>query len=196
MSDNSAKIAERLTTLRHKRGLTLAELSGQLGISKARLQEMESGTSAPSLGTLVRLAQFYEVALGEIFGDSADSPFCLVRKDAREAVSRFGSIEGRSHGYSYKGLGQQKENRQMEPFLVTLAPEQEHRVELNEHVGEEFIFVLDGEVEVTLLGNTDILYPGDSIYYDSTLAHRVACAGDEPATILAVIYAKQEMIIL
>jgi quercetin dioxygenase-like cupin family protein len=56
--------------------------------------------------------------------------------------------------------------------------------------------VLEGRVEVTLLDHRDILNPGDSIYYDSMLPHIVACHGDKPAKILAVIYAKREMIIL
>ena len=62
--------------------------------------------------------------------------------------------------------------------------------------GEEIVFVLEGQVEVRLSDHADILNQGDSIYYDSTLPHVVSCYGDGPATILAVIYAKKEMIIM
>jgi quercetin dioxygenase-like cupin family protein len=55
---------------------------------------------------------------------------------------------------------------------------------------------LEGQVEVRLADHTDILNPGDSIYYDSTLPHIVSCHGNDPATIFAVIYAKKEMLIL
>ncbi len=84
----------------------------------------------------------------------------------------------------------------MEPFLVTLTPSVSPQIEPNQHIGEEIIFVLEGEVEVSLLDKTEILNPGDSIYYDSTMPHVISCHGKEPATILAVIYAKDEMIIL
>ena len=84
----------------------------------------------------------------------------------------------------------------MEPFLVTLTPAESPQVEPNQHIGEEIIFVLEGKVEVSLLDKTEILNPGDSIYYDSTMPHIVSCHGKEPATILAVIYAKEEIIIL
>jgi quercetin dioxygenase-like cupin family protein len=84
----------------------------------------------------------------------------------------------------------------MEPFLVTLTPTDSTQVEPNQHIGEEILFVLEGEVEVRLLDKTEILNPGDSIYYDSTMPHVVSCHGKEPATMLAVIYAKDEMIIL
>jgi quercetin dioxygenase-like cupin family protein len=84
----------------------------------------------------------------------------------------------------------------MEPFLVTLSPVQSSQIEPNQHIGEEILFVLEGKVRVRLIEHEEILNPGDSIYYDSTMPHVVSCYGQEPATILAVIYAKEEMIIL
>ncbi len=84
----------------------------------------------------------------------------------------------------------------MEPFLVTLTPTESSQAEPNQHIGEEILFVLEGKVDVRLLDHTETLNPGDSIYYDSTMPHVVSCHGKEPATILAVIYAKDEMIIL
>lgn len=196
MPENSNKLGERIKTVRIEKGMALEEVSEKLGISPKRLEKMENEEEYPPLGFIVRLAEIFEISVGEIFGDSADSPFCIVRRDAGKAVSRFAAANGKSPGYSYEGLGQQKENRQMEPFLVTLAPDEIHSGEPNEHIGEEFIFVLTGKVQVSLLDHTDVLSPGDSIYFDSTLAHVVSCAGDTPATILAVIYAKDEMIIL
>ncbi len=83
----------------------------------------------------------------------------------------------------------------MEPFLVTLVPNQQRQVAANIHDGEEILFILEGEVEISLGDYTDILKPGDSIYYDSTLPHVVSCHGDVPAKMFAVIYAKKEMII-
>jgi quercetin dioxygenase-like cupin family protein len=84
----------------------------------------------------------------------------------------------------------------MEPFLVTITPADAKQTEPNQHIGEEILFVLEGKVEIRLLDQVEILNPGDSIYYDSTMPHVVSCHGPEPATMLAVIYAKEEMIIL
>ena len=77
---------------------------------------------SPPLGNLVSLARVFEIPMGDFFGESGDSPYCLVRSDARKTVSRFNSADGTSGGYSYESLGQQKKNRHMEPFLVTLTP--------------------------------------------------------------------------
>jgi mannose-6-phosphate isomerase-like protein (cupin superfamily) len=134
--------------------------------------------------------------VGEVFGDSADAPFCIVRSNDRKTVSRFSPAGGKSGGYGYESLGHQKQNRQMEPFLVTLTPVEDPKlVEPNQHVGEEFLFVLEGQVDIKLSGHTEILNPGDSVYYDSNLPHVVSCHGNDPATILAVIYAKKELMI-
>ena len=196
MPEKTIKIGERIRGLRIARGLSIADVSKQSGIVESTIYSIESHMISPPLGNLVSLAKVFDVSVGDFFGDSGDSPFCIVRSDNRKTVSRFNSTDGTSGGYSYEALGQQKKNRHMEPFLVTLTPTESSQVEPNQHIGEEFIFVLEGKVEVRLLEHTDVLNTGDSIYYDSTMPHVVSCHGKEPATILAVIYAKDEMIIL
>lgn len=194
MPDKKSKIGERIKGLRIAKGLSIEDVSKKSGISESTISSIEGHMISPPLGNIISLAKVFEVSVGDFFGDSGDSPFCIVRSDNRKTVSRFNSTDG-NYGYSYESLGQQKKNRQMEPFLVTLSPAGASPVEPNQHIGEEFIFVLEGKVEVRILEHTDVLNPGDSIYYDSTVPHVVSCHGNEPATILAVIYAKEEMII-
>lgn len=196
MSETRHSIGAKIKELRLQGDHQLESVAQLLNMSETNLADIEAGKVSPPLGSIVKLANIFNVTVGEIFGDNADSPFCIVRKEARTAVSRFESGETKTYGYSYEGLGQQKKDRKMEPFLVTLIPEEVHKIEQSEHIGEEFLFVLEGRVRVTLSDHTDVLGPGDSIYYDSTLPHIVACDGENPATILAVIYARDEMIIL
>lgn len=196
MPDQNIKIGERLKSLRLDKKLSIEDVAQKSGISASTIASIEGKTVSPPLGQIISLANALQVTLGELFEDSADSPFCIVRGDSRKTVSRFSSADGKSGGYSYESLGHQKQNRHMEPFLVTLTPGEASQVEPNQHVGEEIIFVLEGQVEVKLSGHTDVLNPGDSIYYDSNLPHIVSCHGKEPATILAVIYAEKEMMIL
>ncbi|NIR15726.1 MAG: cupin domain-containing protein [Desulfobacterales bacterium] len=78
----------------------------------------------------------------------------------------------------------------MEPFLVTLeAAETEE--ERSTHDGQEFIFVLQGQMEVRLGEELHILDPGDAIYYDSTVPHLVKTHGKKPTKILAVLYTEK-----
>ncbi|MDH3870186.1 MAG: cupin domain-containing protein [Desulfuromonadales bacterium] len=196
MSKQNITIGKKIKALRIKKEMSIEDVSKKTGISADVILEIEENKVSPPLGNIVSLADVLRVTVGELFGDSADSPFCIVRSDNRKAVSRFSSVVGKSSGYSYESLGHRKQNRQMEPFLVTLTPAENFKLEPNQHVGEEIIFVLEGQVEVRLADHTDILNPGDSIYYDSTLPHIVSCHGNDPATIFAVIYAKKEMLIL
>jgi quercetin dioxygenase-like cupin family protein len=76
----------------------------------------------------------------------------------------------------------------MEPFLVTLEPS--NIEERSTHDGQEFIFVLEGTMEVRLGEKTHLLEPGDAIYYDSTVSHLVKCHGRDKVKILAVLYAE------
>ena len=194
MPDQDIKIGEKVSSLRTKQGMSIEDVAKLSGISASVISGIEDQSISPPLGNIVSLAKVFRVAVGDILGDSADSSFCIVRSDDRESVSRFSSA-GKAGGYSYESLGHQKQNRQMEPFHVTLTPTDASRAVPNQHAGEEIIFVLTGQVEVTLSEHTDILNPGDSIYYDSNLPHIVACHGEEPATIFAVIYAEKEMMI-
>ena len=195
MLEQNLKIGEKVRSLRIEKEMSLEDVSQKTGLSVSTISGIEDHTISPPLGNIVTLAKVFNVTVGEFFGDSADSPFCIVRSDNRKTVSRFSSIDGKSAGYTYESLGHQKQNRQMEPFFVTLTPAEVFQVEPNQHDGEEIIFVLEGQVEVRLADHKDILNPGDSIYYDSNLPHVVSCYGDDQATILAVIYAKKEMLI-
>ncbi len=196
MPSKDMKIGERIRSLRKAKGLSLAELSEQSGITEETLYGIESNLISPPLGNIVSLAKLFEISVGEFFGEGGDASYCIVRSDDRKTISRFNSTDGKSAGYSYASLGHKKKNRQMEPFLVTLTPTEVVDVEPNQHIGEEILFVLEGKVEIRLLDQTEILSVGDSIYYDSTMPHVLLCHGQEPATMLAVIYAKEEMIIL
>jgi quercetin dioxygenase-like cupin family protein len=82
-------------------------------------------------------------------------------------------------------LAPEVQGRHMEALMVTLAenPEKEASV----HEGEEFIYVIEGEVLVTIDNETFTLEPGDTVYYLSTTPHLVA-AKSGSATILAVLY--------
>jgi len=182
------RVGEKIKQLREKKGLSLKEVADATGFSTALLSQMESHLVSPSLGSIIKLAKALEVRVGDFFGETEGEPFAIVRKDERKTVSRFASKEGVSYGYSYESLGFEKKDRRMEPFIVTLEPATLKTSKTSAHEGEEFIFVLEGEMQVILGNHTDILYPGDSIYYDSNIPHRVQCHQDKVARILAVLY--------
>lgn len=77
----------------------------------------------------------------------------------------------------------------MEPFFIEITPKVEgENFEVSSHEGEEFIYVLKGTVEIIYGKNSYILEEGDSIYYDSIVAHHVHAADENSAQILGVVY--------
>ena len=74
--------------------------------------------------------------------------------------------------------------------MVTLEPAVTEE-ERSTHDGQEFIYVLEGTMEVRLEKEIHILEPGDAIYYDSTVPHLVKCHGEKNTKILAVLYSER-----
>ena len=181
-------VGEKIKTLREQKGLLLKDVADRTGFSAALISQMENHLVSPSLGTLIKLAKALEVRVGDFFGESHEDPYTIVRKDEQKTVSRFASKEGVKYGYSYGSLGFDLKNRHMEPFIITLEPATIKTSKTSTHDGEEFIYVLEGEMEVILGNHRDVLYPGDSIYYDSTIPHRVQCHQEKSTKILAVLY--------
>ncbi len=187
-NEKEIRVGERIKTLREQKNLSLKELADLTGFSTALLSQMENHLVSPSLGTMIKIAKALGIKVGDLLGETEGEPFSIVRKDERKPVSRFASKEGVKYGYFYESLGFEKRNRHMEPFIVTLEPATIKTSKTSVHDGEEFIFVLEGEMEVILRNHTDVLYPGDSIYYDSNIPHRVQCHKDRVTKILAVLY--------
>jgi transcriptional regulator with XRE-family HTH domain len=188
MNCDDIKVGEKIKVLRESKGLSLKEVADLSGFSTALLSQVENHLISPSLGTLIKLAKAFGIKVGDFWAETQGEPFTIVRKDERKTVSRFASTDGVQYGYSYESLGFEKKDRCMEPFIVTLEPATIQTSTTSAHEGEEFIFVLEGEMEVTLGNHTDVLGPGDSIYYNSDIPHRVQCHQGIITRILAVLY--------
>ncbi|UCD22775.1 MAG: cupin domain-containing protein, partial [Chloroflexota bacterium] len=83
-------------------------------------------------------------------------------------------------------LAPEKADRLMEPFIVTLVPTDKE--EFSTHAGQEFLYVLAGEMKVQVGDRVEFLKPGDAAYYDSNQPHLVRCAGATVTKVLAVLY--------
>lgn len=175
---------DMLRAIREKRGFTLEELGERTGIGKEVLAQIEAGMFVPPLGQLIKLSKALSLRMSDFISPGEES-FTIVKSDQRQSFSRFGKVRETSYGYEYESLAVRKKNREMEPFIVTLHPSEAE--EPSTHDGQEFIFVLEGEIEVTIKGFRDILKTGDAVYYDSTDPHLLKAHGGKSAKILAVL---------
>ena len=188
--DIQVEIGVRVKNAREKRGLSIKDISQRTGIEVDILEQIESGSFAPPLGTVIKLAKSLEMKIGYFISGEEDKAYTIVRRHDRKVISRYDSKKGRQYGYEYFSLAPHKKDRHMEPFMVTLVPTGTDE-ERSAHDGQEFIYVLEGTMEVRLENEVHVIEAGDAIYYDSTVPHLVKCRGDKPARILAVLYAEK-----
>lgn len=183
----SAKIGMRIKKARENHCLSLFDIYLRTDIGVELLSQIEAGKIIPSIGAVIKLAKALDLKMGYLISGEEKKAYTIVRQDDREVTSRYDSKREKQYGYKYESLAPHKTNRFMEPFLVTLEPSETDE-ERSTHDGQEFIFVLQGEMEVRIEDEIHILKPGDSIYYDSTVPHLVKCHGKEATQILAVLY--------
>lgn len=185
-------IGAKIKSIRESKQLTLAEVAERSGLGTEQIERIEGNIDFPSLAPLIKIARVLGVRLGTFLDDQSElGPVICRKKDSNETNSigftNNASLE-RKH-MEYHSLSQDKSGRHMEPFLIDIAPSEEGvDFVLSTHEGEEFIYVLAGIVEINYGKNTYILEEGDSIYYDSIVAHHVHAAADSKARILGVVY--------
>jgi transcriptional regulator with XRE-family HTH domain len=183
--DGVEMIGQRLKTIREEKGLSLDDLSNMTGFDVDVLAGIENKDVQPQLGTIIKLSTALDSAFSRVMSGVGSKLYSVTRRNERTAVSRSTSKKGKNKLYSYNSLAPEVKGRHMEALMVTLEVNPEE--ELSVHDGEEFIYVVDGEVAVKIGDDRFELTKGDSVYYLSTTPHMVA-AKTGTAEILAVIY--------
>jgi quercetin dioxygenase-like cupin family protein len=179
-------LGDRIKQAREIHSLTIQELSDRTGINADVLKRVEGNKMIPPLGDLVKLGKALETGMSYLISPGTDKPMTVLRTDQRKEASRHLGKRAERYGYFYESLAPEKANRSMEPFMVTLTPSEE--VQPSTHDGQEFLFVLQGQMMVQVGGQKEHLGTGDAIYYDSTKPHFVKCVGGRETKILAVLY--------
>ena len=183
-------IGGKLTAVRGTRNLSPEQLADRAGLKAETVTAIESGALIPSLGPLIRIARALGVRLGTFLDDQENVGPVVVRAGEKRKVMHVSDKNHPGHSdLDFFSLAANKTGRHMEPFLIDIHPSSAREVKPSTHEGEEFIYVLVGEVEISYGTEVYRVSAGDSIYYDSIVAHNVHCRGDRPAQILAVVYA-------
>jgi transcriptional regulator with XRE-family HTH domain len=184
------KLGMKIVQLRESRKLSQSDLAERTELPQGLIAQLESGELIPSLSPLIKIARALGVRLGTFLDDEQNIGPVLSRAGERAKVVRFSDKAKASESdLDFYSLASDKSGRHMEPFLIDVYPSSAKQIHLSAHEGEEFIFVLAGEVEISYGKENFLLKEGDSIYYDSVVSHNVHSKGDGPAKILAVVYA-------
>lgn len=169
----------KMKQLRQLRKMTFENLANKTGLSNRYLKEIEEGKIIPPVSAVIQISKALSIDSGSFL--SAEEQEALARK-------RKESFYKRTQAYSYKTLTPEAESKHMKAFLVTIDPKQDHRMVEYRHEGEEFIYVLKGEVEVRVGENESHLKKGETLHFDSGIPHKLRNLSDEESKLLVVLY--------
>lgn len=191
MDNSHSIVGSKIKGIRESKNFSVEEIAERSGLSVDQINSIETDQNLPSLGPLIKIARALGVRLGTFMDDNDALGPVVCRAEEREQNSSIsfsnGAADARKH-MEYHPLAQQKAGRHMEPFVIDINPEDTPDFQLSAHEGEEFIYVMDGEVEIIYGKDKYTLKEGDSIFYDSIVKHHVHGAPGKSAKILAVVY--------
>ena len=189
--NNHSVVGAKIKGLRETKNLSIDVIAERSGLTVEQIESIENDVNLPSLGPLIKIARALGVRLGTFMDDNDALGPIVCRAEDREKDSSIsfsnGATDARKH-MEYHPLAKQKAGRHMEPFVIDINPEENPNFQLSDHEGEEFIYVMQGEVEIVYGKETYTLKEGDSIFYDSIVKHHVHGAPGKSAKILAVVY--------
>lgn len=168
-------IGARLRQLRASKGVSLSTVANSAGISVGFLSAIERSHMSASVGTLRKLARYYKTSILDFY-DTGEPTNHLVRPPARKILEA-----GQGVRMELLAWG----NKVMEPHLFRVAPGADSG-ESYTHVGEEFLFVLKGELQISLRGEEFRLKSGDSFYFESAIPHKWSNPGRSETQLLWV----------
>jgi len=184
-SANLADLGRRVRIARLARRMTLEEVVSQTEFTVSWLSKLENGQLAPSLEGLVRLADVLQCGVDALVaGLSIPPQFVVVRNG--EGRERRGKG---SRGMTVECLADSWRNRSMDPVILHLSGTGP-RARPNNHDGERFLMVLEGEVRVGYGEEQILLATGDSLYLHAAIPHTIVPAGRASARVLSVAYEK------
>lgn len=172
---DSPKVGPLIRKCRKQQGLTLQGLCDLAGLSVGYLSQVERDHATPSLATLAQIARSLDVGL-EYFVAQPKPSDSLTRAERRPQFSISDT------GVSHEALGAQFPGAELSSYILHCPPG--YISEVSEHEGEEIIYILEGEIEQTLGGETFTMRPGDSLHYSGSTPHQSRNNKDVPARIL------------
>ena len=179
------EIAGRIRELREIENLTITEMAEKTGVSEAEYLACENGESDLHFAFIYRLSKVFGVDVTDIIEGYSPKlkSFTVTRRGEGQRIEK-------AHGMTYYNLAAAFKNRIAEPLYVKSAYSEEaqnREIELTTHSGQECDLIISGHLKVQVGNHTEILGPGDSIYFDSKTPHGMIAVGGEDCIFYAIV---------
>ena len=174
----SKPLGKRLMKLRKEKKLTLKNLANETGLSTNYISQVEKGEVIPPVAVLLQLSRALEV----------DSSLLLREERARVGRKSDDDYKKRTEAYSYETLTPEARHKHLKAFKVFIDPRSAHKGVSYQHLGEEFVYVIKGKVEIMVGENKNTLGPNDSLHFNSSIVHKLRNNSSEKAELLVVLY--------
>jgi len=176
---DATSFGTRICKLRESQGWSREALAQATDQSPEYVSQVEGDEMTPPVSFLLRLARVFGVDPGTFLRDEEKA---FIQDQRTQAFVK------RTRNYSYQTLTPDAETEHLRAFLVTIESLQVHEPVAYKHEGEEFIFVLDGELGLTLGGKPHHLKPLESIRFNSDTPHKLKSLSDKRTKCLVVLY--------
>ena len=179
-------LGDKIKTLRKKMGMTQKELAEQVGLTPSFISQLEKNLISPSLDSLLKLSEKLNTQPIYFLADVESGPLQkMVIKPGERQDIQLPALKGKD--IKLQLLVSDVLNRRMEPHLLTMKEGSAIGRHFYGHKGDEFAYVIEGELEVEIQDEKQIVRQGDSLYIDSTFPSKWANVGKGDAVILWVL---------
>ncbi len=178
-------VGERIQKLREAQGLSRERVSYLAGVPVESIEEYENGRAVPSIGVVIKISRVLGFkAEGMLQGGATVSEAITICRAGESLAGEQGDTD-QSYGYSSltrPGTG----GHIMAPFLLSFDPKTPAGPPIH-HDGQEFVYILEGSIELYYDGKTHTLNQGDSAYIDASKPHTFHGVGESIARMIAVV---------
>lgn len=181
MREQTEEIAERIVAARKACGISAEDAAKELGVNKYEYQDYESGQIDIPVSSILKIAALYNVDVKLLL--TGEGP-----KEMNYTVTRKGdgvSVE-RHKRYKYQALVSDFVGKKANFFIVT-ADASDENVQFSSHEGQEFLYVIDGVMEVHFKDEKVELRDGDSVFFNSSISHAIRTKNGARARFLSVL---------
>ena len=180
MNEKVQDIAARIKGLRLLSGMSEQEAAKAVNLSVNEYLKYENGEDDMPISILYGISDFYHVDLTEILTGVSPklNDVCHVKAGEGLKVERYDQYDFQSLAYKYK-------NRKIEPLFVTL--KLANNPELVSHKGQEFNYCLEGRMKVIIGSSEYLLEPGDTLYFNSMIPHKMLAVDDNAKFITIIL---------